>query len=126
MTDDRRANRIADEIREFLSIEFSLRLTDPRLSGVVVSSVRLSPDLSLATISLRLLIGDEDERKRKAAVRGAESAAVRLRRGLAAVLRMKRVPDIRFFYDTGLDNESNVERLLQEISEERANTPEEE
>ena len=97
MTDDRRANRIADEIREFLSIEFSLRLTDPRLSGVVVSSVRLSPDLSLATISLRLLIGDEDERKRKAAVRGAESAAVRLRRGLAAVLRMKRVPDIRFF-----------------------------
>ena len=48
---------------------------------------------------------------------------MRLRRSLAPKLRMKRVPELRFTYDTGLDHSRRVDEILREIAAENAAAP---
>ena len=114
-----RARRVAGAIRARITELLSRDVSDPVLASVVVSDVELSPDLGLVWVKVRLLFGGEDEKKRRAALRSLGRAAGRIRRGLGPSLRLKRLPELRFAYDTGVDAEQRVEALLGEIEEDR-------
>jgi ribosome-binding factor A len=47
-------------------------------------------------------------------------AAGRLRSAGAPALRLKRVPELRFAYDEGLDAARRVEELLREVDDDRS------
>lgn len=117
MTEGRRPQRVAEDIRDCLAISFSRELADPRLSGTVVSRVETTPDLGLAKIYVRSL-QSLTPRTTRALIRSLEGAAGRLRRALASQLRLKRVPELRFYYDEGPDARARVEELLEEIHDE--------
>lgn len=120
MTDESglRARRVAQQVRERLTSLIARDVSDPVLAGVVITDVELPDDLSTAYVKARLLVGGEDEKKRKAAMSSLGRAASRLRRGLGSALRLRRVPEIRFVYDTGVDAHTRVEELLAEIDAE--------
>ena len=86
---------------------------------LVVTGVEMPDDLGFAKISVRLLTVDEQPETRKAALRALERVANRLRRGLGPRLRLRRVPELRFEYDTGPDAARRIEELLKEIERER-------
>ena len=90
-------------------------VADPRLAGVVITTVGVSNDLSVARIGVRLLVGDEDPAQRGAMMDSLGRAAPRLRRVVAPRLRLRRAPELRFAYDTGHDASRRVEELLDEI-----------
>jgi len=115
-----RGRRVADSIKEHLTQAFARELGDRRLEHVVVTNVDIPDDLGVAWISVRLLIGDDDESQRKATLKALARVAVRLRRSLAPKLRMKRVPELRFAYDTGLDHSRRVDEILREIAAENS------
>lgn len=115
-----RARRVAESIKEHLTQAFVRELGDPRLTHVVVTNVEIPDDLGVAWISVRLLVGDDDEKRRKATLKALGRVAVRLRRSLAPTLRMKRVPELRFLYDIGLDHSRRVDEILREIAAEGA------
>ena len=111
-----RSRRVATSIRERITSLLSREVSDPSLADIVVTTVELPDDLSVAFVRVRLLVGGDDERARRAAVASLARAGGRLRRGLGGALRLKRVPELRFAYDTGADAAQRVEDLLAEIA----------
>lgn len=110
-----RGRRVAETIKHHLTQAFQRELGDKRLEHVVVTDVDVPDDLGIAWISVRLLVGDELPAQRTATVKALARVASRLRRALAPKLRLKRVPELRFKYDTGLDHSRRVDELLREI-----------
>lgn len=107
-----RQERLAEEIRDLLAVCFQGgQLSDPRLEGVTITAVKLSPDLQVATLYYRTYSDDQKEK----AQRGLESAAGMLRNKLSKALDVRRVPTLRFFYDESLERAAKIEKLLQQI-----------
>ncbi|HEX3593538.1 MAG TPA: 30S ribosome-binding factor RbfA [Polyangiaceae bacterium] len=117
-----RARRVATQLRARLVELLAREVGDPTLSGVVVTSVELPDDLSIARVKTRLLVGGENEERRRQCVRALSRASTRLRRALGRSLKLKRVPELRFMYDTGVDAAQRVDELLAEIAEDSKKT----
>ena len=113
-----RKHRIAGAIRKHLSAELSREVGDPRLFSLAISEVEVTPDLSLAKIKVRLMFGGEDPAARSEAMRALSKVAPGLRSSLAPVLRMRRVPELRFHYDETADINAEIEGVLRDIERE--------
>ena len=111
-----RQQRVADQIRDVLGGCFNGgQLCDPRLQGVIITRVKVTADLQLASIYFRTY---SDEIPHEDIIKGLESCKAYLRKSLAAELIARRVPDMRFFYDESVDNMAQVEYLIKQIKEE--------
>jgi len=113
-----RKHRIAGAIRRHLSSELAREVADPRLFSLAISGVELTPDLSLAKVSVRLMMGGDEDEARRAAMTALGRIAPGLRSSLSPVLRMRRVPELRFFYDEAADINAEIEGVLRDIQRE--------
>ena len=112
----KRATRVAGRMAEELSV--ALRgLGDPRLEGVLISRVEVTDDLQSARVYVRRELGGE-EKAVKAALKALGLAAARLRRTAGQALRLRYMPELRFFYDDSLDAVTRIEELLLEVKRE--------
>jgi len=118
VTDGRRSRRVAEGLRIKLAEALRREVSDPRLGSLILSEVSVLDDLSAANIKVRLLSADSTEQQRREVMRQLSRAAPRLRRAVAAGLRLRRVPELRFSFDTGPDATARVEELLAEIARE--------
>lgn len=110
MRDNRlRHERLTHAIRETLSELLFTETKDPRLHGVVISTVELSGDLKLARAFFSLY-GDE-ERERQA-VDGLNAARLFLRREMGRRMQLHSAPDLEFKRDKGYERADRVQRLL--------------
>lgn len=110
----KRSARVAERLREELSAMLRT-LDDPRLLGVVVMRVEMTDDLQLARIYVRKELGISEDAERKVLLRGLTSASGRLRRSVGQALSLRYAPELKFFYDEGLDAIQRVEEILKEI-----------
>ena len=110
--------RVEGEIFEQLSLAV-MSLEDPRLVGVTVTRIQMTDDLRMAKVYVHAAGDDSglEETRRRAILKGLSSASNRLRRVLGATLDLRYVPDLRFYYDSGLDHARRIEELLAEIQE---------
>src|SRR5690349_13314445 len=115
----KRAQRVAEGIKQELSVVLSTEVRDPRLAFAIVSRVELSDDLRNGRVYVRLLSGGENEAKRKELLVGLGKAVGMLRREVTQRLGLRYAPDFRFFYDEGLDKASRIEEILAEVDVER-------
>ena len=107
-----RKDRMADEIRDLIAQCFTGgQMSDPRLENVTITAVKLTPDLQLAYVYYRPMVGSETERCQ----RGLESAAGFLRKKLADSLEIRRVPSLKFFFDESIEHGSRIEQLLTRV-----------
>ncbi|HET9123068.1 MAG TPA: 30S ribosome-binding factor RbfA [Acidiferrobacteraceae bacterium] len=81
-----------------------------------VTAVDVAPDLSHAKLYVTHRSGPEAG---AASVAALVKSAVFLRRRLAARLRLRVMPSLRFIYDESLDRGSRIEALLRKIETER-------
>jgi ribosome-binding factor A len=95
------------------------QVDDNRLSLVVVSDVRISDDMSIAWLSVRLLGSSGTDAQRAQCVRQLQVLAGRLRKSLAPTLALRRVPELRFAFDDGVDAQMRVEAILKEIDDDQ-------
>jgi ribosome-binding factor A len=117
--DARRTLRVAGLVQSHLTTALARELADPELSMLVVTHVDVSPDLSIVTARVRRLSVADDPATRKSVLSRLKRAVPRLRRALGPALKLRRVPDLRFVYDTGQDAHDRVGELLAEIERER-------
>lgn len=111
-----RKDRLADEIRDIVGSCFlGGKMSDPRLEGVTITSVKLSGDLQIASVYYRVYSDDLIEKAQK----GLESAAGYFRKQLADALEVRRVPELKFYYDKSIEYGSNIEKLLYKLREEK-------
>lgn len=120
MADSIRRKRLAGTIRRQLSEELSREVADPRLAALAIQDVEVSGDLSVAKVDVRLMFGGQEPQAREQAMLALERIAPFLRSSLSPVLRMRRVPELRFRYDEGADHRAHIDDVLDEIKREDA------
>jgi ribosome-binding factor A len=116
--------RLNEQFKREISHILAQKVRDPRVGQLLVTEVRVTQDLWLARIFVRRLnenVSLEDT------LAGLETAAPFIRRELGKILRIRRIPELRFLHDTTLDAALRIEEVLREVlpeGEERPN-PEE-
>ncbi len=120
---NRRTMRIAQQIRDHVASYLVTQVSDRRVSRVVVSDVKISDDLSIAWVSVRLLDSPGTDAERHQSVKQLQLLAGRLRKSLGPALGLRRVPELRFAFDDGVDAQLRVEAILKEIDDERTSKP---
>lgn len=120
-----RPERLEDQIHFLLSNLIQRELRDPELGFLTLTAVRLTPDRSLARVYFTVLppTGGDQEAQDALTRKALGRAAGFLRSQLAARLKMRRVPELRFFPDGTLEEGNHMEALLAEIERERAARP---
>jgi ribosome-binding factor A len=105
-----RPERIAEEIRNEISLMLAGELKDPRLAvPLTVSEVRLSPDMRHA----RVYVGIQtDPAEREKAMKGLAAAAGYVRHELVERLQLRRAPEIVFVPDESEEYGQHIEDLL--------------
>ena len=110
-----RNSRLEGEIRSVLADLLRLKVKDPRLAEVTVSTIRLSPDRSKARVYFSV-IGDE-ERERQAGD-GFAAAAPFMRRQLGQRMRLRVVPSLEFHRDSSYEYGDRMERHFDRLADE--------
>jgi ribosome-binding factor A len=119
----RRVQRLNEQLKREISHLLRTQVHDPRVTGVVVTGVQVSPDLAQARVWIQL---HGDDERRASAVDGLEAAAPFVRRQLGAVLRVRRVPELEFREDQSLEHAMRIEALLREVRRDDVEAPPEE
>jgi len=114
-----RLERIADRINQLLSeMLVTGQISDPRLSGVFVTDVKVDRELSFASIYVSSLAGREQE---KEILEGFEHASGYIRSNLAKEIQLRTFPSLRFFWDETPERAERIERLIDSLSEQENN-----
>ncbi len=113
MAHSSRASRVGDQIREDLSTLLAREVQDPGIGFVTITHVKVSPDLQQARAYYTTL---GDEKARRETARALERALPFLRRQIGQRLRLKRVPELSFFYDEAIEKGDRIERILLELN----------
>lgn len=97
----RRAAQMADQIMQILAILLIQEAEDPALELVTITGVRLNRDFSIAEVLYTHIKGREHEPEiHKALIR----AKGFLRTRLGKELKLRAVPDLRFAWDSFLED----------------------
>ena len=111
--DNRRADRVAEAIREQVATFLRDGAKDPRLVGMVtVTAVEVPRDLRTARIFVSIL-GSETERA--TTMDALASMTGHLRSRLAKSLRLRVAPELSFKVDESVARAARIELLLAEV-----------
>jgi ribosome-binding factor A len=111
-----RPERVGEELRQELSMLLGREVHDPGIGFVTITRVKVSPDLQLARAYYTQL---GDEAARKGTRKALDRAIPFLRRQIAARMRLRRVPELRFEFDESVEKQDRIEKILLDLKEER-------
>src|SRR4051794_31699650 len=115
-----RPERVGDQIRVEITGMLTREVHDPGIGFLTITRVEVSADLQHAKIYYTTL---GDEKARRESARAIERASPFLRRQLAGRLRLRRAPELHFFFDESVERHDRIERILQDLEQERASRP---
>ena len=111
-----RPTRLGEQIREDLTELLARAVHDPGIGFLTITRVEVTSDLQNARVYYTTL-GDLKERAETRRALGRATPIVR--RQLGSRLRLRRIPELQFFYDENVERLDRVERILQELKVER-------
>lgn len=112
----KRAVRVADVIKNELSILLISKVRDQKLTDVSISRVEVTDDLKLARIFYTIF---GESKKNPQIQKAMERAKGFMRSHLAKTLNMRYTPVLEFRYDAKADKVRELEDIFQEIANER-------
>ena len=111
-----RIERVNHLIRREVSELIQHGLRDPRLdSFVAVTEVVTSPDLKHAKVFVSCISGKQEGQKTLGVL---NSASGFLRTELAKKVRLRRIPELSFYWDDSIEHGDRILRLLDQVSTE--------
>jgi ribosome-binding factor A len=113
MPQTHRLEKVNQLIRQEISDLLLRETKDPRLSGYIsINSVNTTPDLRYARV-LVSCVCDEDQKK-EILTALAHSAGF-FRSELAKHLKMRRVPELNFIWDTSIERGANLLSYMDQV-----------
>ena len=110
-----RPDKVGEQIRIELTQLLARDVHDPGVGFITLTKVTVTPDLQLARVYYTSM-GDDK------ALRETEKALGRalpfLRRQIAQRVRLRRVPELEFFFDQSVAQQDRIEQILQELKAE--------
>ena len=110
-----RPERVAEQIRIELTQLLARDVHDPGIGFITLTKVSVTSDLQLARIYYTSF-GDENAQKETG--KALHRASPFLRRQVAQRVRLRRVPELEFFYDKSVAQHDRVEQILQDLKAE--------
>jgi ribosome-binding factor A len=118
--DFKRADRVADLIKQEISDILRRQAGDPRIANITVTDVKLTDDLRSARIYFVELGKD---RLSADVEKGLSKAKGFLKRELGKRLQLRYIPELAFFYDPSFEYGSRIEKLLKEVRKDETDDP---
>jgi ribosome-binding factor A len=87
-------------------------LRDPRIEGVTVTYVEVSPDMRYATVHVSIM---GDEKKQRLVLHGLESSAGFLQSRISERIDTRYTPRLRFELDMGVKKSLAISQMLDEL-----------
>src|SRR4051812_16772808 len=115
-----RPERVGDQIRVEITGMLTRQVHDPGIGFLTVTRVEVSADLQHAKVYYTTL---GDEKARRESARALDRASPFLRRQLAGRIRLRRAPELHFFFDESVEQHDRIERILRDLEQERASRP---
>ncbi len=117
MPQTHRIERVNHLIRQELSEMLLRESKDPRLSGYIsINSVETTPDLRYAKVLVSCVC---DEDRKKEILAALSHSAGFFRSILAKHLKMRRVPELNFVWDSSIERGSRLIELIDKVSSEK-------
>ena len=110
-----RIARLEKEILRIFNNALVNKINDQRLQWVTITDVELTPDLQHAKIYFSTLDDEEDKTKY---INILTKASGFLKKEIADAHLLRRIPEIRFFFDDTESRARNIESLLEKLSDE--------
>jgi ribosome-binding factor A len=107
----KRVARLNEQLKRELTTLLQFAVKDPRVSGLTITDVEVTPDLYHAKVYFTTTA---DEEERTQALQGLRAAAGFLRSELGRRLHIRRTPELHFEFDSTLQHAFRIEQLLQE------------
>lgn len=110
-----RPKRVAEAVKNELTLLLLQQVADPRLTGVTVSRVEVAPDLKQARIFFTVPAGRESG----PALKGMQRAKGFFRSHLAKMLNLRYTPELLFYFDNLNEEMQRIDSLFRQIEKER-------
>jgi ribosome-binding factor A len=108
-----RLSRVGEQVRRELADILRREVRDPRVSGVSLTDVEVSPDYAHAVVFFSCL----DVAQVPVATEGLGRAAGFLRSQLAQRVKLYATPELRFVYDESIERGDRLSRLIDGLRE---------
>jgi len=108
----RRVLKAAEAIREVVGMAILADLKDPRIDGVTVTRVEVTPDMREAKVYVSIMGSDAAQRT---CLHGLQSAAGFLQQKIAKRIDTRYTPRLRFELDMGVKRSIAISRMLDEV-----------
>jgi ribosome-binding factor A len=108
----RRVLKAAEAIREVVSMAILSDLRDPRIQGVTVTFVEVSPDMRIAKVHVSIMGSDAAQ---KLCLQGLQSSAGFLQQKVSKRIDTRYTPVIRFELDMGVKKSIAIAKMLGEM-----------
>jgi len=111
-----RPERIASEMREYISNIIAEEIKDPRIGFITITRVEVTPDIRNAKVYFSSL-GGKDEKE--SAAEGLNSAAGFIRKSLGEKMRIKFTPELLFRLDESAEYSIHLNQIFDKIHKEK-------
>lgn len=111
-----RPEKVANEMRQYISTIIHEELKDPRIGFITITKVEVSPDIRNAKVFFSVL-GSKEEKER--AIEGLNSAAGFIRKLLGAKLRVKFTPELIFRLDESAEYSLHLKEIFDKLNKEK-------
>jgi len=108
----RRVQKAAEAVREVVSMAILADLKDPRIEGVTVTFVEVSPDMRTAKVHVSIM---GDEASQRLCLHGLRSAAGYLQQKISNRIDTRYTPRVRFELDQGVKKSIAIARMIDEV-----------
>jgi ribosome-binding factor A len=108
----RRVLKVAEAVREVVSMAILAELKDPRVRDVTVTYVEVSGDLRHAKVHVSVM---GDDAKQQLSLRGLQSAAGFLQARCASRIESRYTPRIHFVLDQGVKKSIEISQILDRV-----------
>jgi len=110
-----RPEKVGEQIRIELTQLLARDVHDPGIGFITLTKVSVTPDLQLARIYYTSL---DDEKAQSDTGKALRRALPFLRRQIAQRVRLRRVPELEFFYDKSVAQHDRIEQILLDLKAE--------
>jgi len=117
-----RIQRFEKELLKLISNTINFKLRDKHFEFVTITAVKLSNDLSHA----RIYFSHMDKYKDTEIQKAFNKSSGAIKKAIAEMKLMRRIPDLVFSYDKIEDNARKIDQIFEHIRSEKQDNPDSE
>ena len=109
-----RIPKVEDFLKKEISQIISSKVQDQRFKMLNIVDVKVSSDLSIATVFFTIIDGEKSHAPES---KSLEKLASMIRSKISKFMKIRRVPKLIFKYDQSLERYNNIDSILNSLSD---------